>query len=85
MAGRYYDEWAVGDRITHEIRRTVTETDNLLFSTVTHNPQPLDVPFARVTAHEAKRPLRIRECMRLDFVGGIRFLRETVGHVCDSV
>ncbi len=41
MAGRFLDEWHVGDRIEHEIRRTVTETDNLLFSTMTHNPQPL--------------------------------------------
>jgi acyl dehydratase len=30
-----------GDRVVHEIRCTVTETDNLLFSTLTHNPQPL--------------------------------------------
>ena len=41
MAGRYYDEWLVGDRIVHILRRTVTETDNLLMSTLTHNPQPL--------------------------------------------
>ncbi len=41
MAGRYFDEWSVGDSIAHEIRRTVTETDNLLFTTMTHNPQPL--------------------------------------------
>ncbi|MEO0420070.1 MAG: MaoC family dehydratase [Pseudomonadota bacterium] len=41
MAGKFFDEWQVGDRITHDIRRTVTETDNLLFSTMTHNPQPL--------------------------------------------
>lgn len=41
MAGRWFDEWQVGDRIVHEIRRTVTETDNLLISTLTHNPQPL--------------------------------------------
>nr|WP_298897845.1 MaoC family dehydratase [uncultured Altererythrobacter sp.] len=41
MAGRYFDQWQIGDRIEHEIRRTVTETDNLLFSTMTHNPQPL--------------------------------------------
>ena len=41
MAGRYFDQWQVGDRIEHEIRRTVTETDNLMFSTMTHNPQPL--------------------------------------------
>ena len=43
MTGRYFDEWRVGDRIEHEIRRTVTETDNLLFSTMTHNPQPLHI------------------------------------------
>ena len=41
MAGRYFDEWTVGDTLSHEIRRTVTETDNLLFTTMTHNPQPL--------------------------------------------
>ena len=41
MAGRYFDEWTVGDRIAHDIRRTVTETDNLLFTTLSHNPQPL--------------------------------------------
>jgi acyl dehydratase len=41
MVGRFYDQWRVGDRIAHDIRRTVTETDNLLFSTMTHNPQPL--------------------------------------------
>ena len=43
MAGRCFDEWKVGDRIEHPIRRTVTETDNLLFSTMTHNPQPLHI------------------------------------------
>ncbi len=41
MAGRFYDDWTVGDTIVHEIRRTVTETDNLLFTVMTHNPQPL--------------------------------------------
>ena len=49
MAGRFFEEWTVGDRMEHEIRRTVTETDNLLFTTMTHNPQPLhlDAEFAR--------------------------------------
>ena len=41
MSGRWFDEWQVGDTVEHPIRRTVTETDNLLFSTMTHNPQPL--------------------------------------------
>ena len=52
MAGRYFDQWAVGDRIAHEIRRTVTETDNLLFSTMTHNPQPLHLDAEAAKASE---------------------------------
>ena len=39
MAGKFFDLWSDGERVEHEIRRTVTETDNLLFSTL--NPQPL--------------------------------------------
>ena len=43
MAGRFFEDWQVGDRLDHEISRTVTETDNLLFSVMTHNPQPLHI------------------------------------------
>jgi acyl dehydratase len=52
MAGRHFDEWQVGDRIAHPIRRTVTETDNLLFSTLTHNPQPLHIDAEAARASE---------------------------------
>lgn len=52
MAGRYFDDWSIGDRIEHEIRRTVTETDNLLFSTMTHNPQPLHLDIEAAKASE---------------------------------
>ena len=52
MAGRCFDEWKVGDRIEHPIRRTVTETDNLLFSTMTHNPQPLHIDLEAAKASE---------------------------------
>jgi len=52
MTGRRYDEWQVGDRIEHPIRRTVTETDNLLFSTLTHNPQPLHIDAEAAKASE---------------------------------
>ncbi len=53
MGGRFFDEWQVGDRLAHDIRRTVTETDNLLFSVMTHNPQPLhiDAEAARASEH----------------------------------
>lgn len=52
MSGRYFDEWEVGDRIDHPIRRTVTETDNLLFSAMTHNPQPLHIDAEAARASE---------------------------------
>ena len=52
MPGRHFDEWTVGDRLTHDIRRTVTETDNLLFSVMTHNPQPLHIDVEAAKASE---------------------------------
>ncbi|WP_088311242.1 MaoC family dehydratase [Novosphingobium sp. B 225] len=52
MAGRTFEQWTVGDKISHEIRRTVTETDNLLFSTMTHNPQPLHLDVEAAKASE---------------------------------
>ena len=38
MAGVWFDEMEVGQVFDHAIRRTVTETDNVLFTTMTHNP-----------------------------------------------
>ena len=55
MAGRFFDEWTVGDRIEHEIRRTVTETDNLLITTLTHNTQPLHLDAEAARAGEFGR------------------------------
>ena len=51
MPGKYFDELAVGHVFRHEPGRTVTETDNLLFSALSMNPQPLhlDAEFARAT------------------------------------
>jgi acyl dehydratase len=49
MAGKYFEELTVGMVFEHQPGRTVTETDNLLFSTMSMNPQPLhvDAEFAR--------------------------------------
>jgi acyl dehydratase len=57
MAGRCYEDWIVGDRIEHEIRRTVTETDNLLVTTLTHNTQPLHLDAEAAAASEFGRIL----------------------------
>ena len=55
MPGRYYDQWTLGDVIRHQPHRTVTETDNLLFSTMTHNPQPLHIDAEYAAATEFGR------------------------------
>jgi acyl dehydratase len=53
MPGKYFEDLEVGMRFDHRPGRTVTETDNLLFSALTMNPQPLhvDAEFARGTQH----------------------------------
>ena len=57
MAGRYFDQWQVGDTVAHEVTRTVTETDNVLISALTHNPQPLHLDHEVAAASEFGRPL----------------------------
>ena len=53
MTGKYFEELEMGMTFTHQPGRTVTETDNLLFSALTLNPQPLhlDAEFAKSTLH----------------------------------
>ena len=57
MAGRYFDEWQVGDRIAHQVTRTVTETDNVLISALTHNPQPMHLDHDAAAKSEFGKPL----------------------------
>ncbi len=51
--GKYYEELEVGNVYPHRLTRTVTETDNLLFTTLTHNSQPLhlDEEYAKKTMY----------------------------------
>lgn len=53
MPGKYFEELEIGAVFQHQPSRTVTETDNLLFTTLTHNTQPLhlDAEFAATTQH----------------------------------
>jgi len=51
MPGLYFEEFTVGQVFRHQPGRTVTEADNVLFTTMTMNPQPLhlDAEFAAQT------------------------------------
>jgi acyl dehydratase len=57
MAGLFSEQFALGQSFQHEIRRTVTGTDNVLFSAMTHNPAAIhiDAEYARST--EFGKPL----------------------------
>ena len=57
MPGRFFDEWQVGDTVAHAVTRTVTETDNVLVSALTHNPQPMHLDHEVAAASEFGRPL----------------------------
>jgi acyl dehydratase len=78
MAGRSFDEWQVGDRIDHPITRTVTETDNLLFSTLTHNPQPLHIDAEAAMASEFGQIL-VNSCFTFSLVVGVSVAETTLG------
>jgi len=43
MPGKYFEDLNVGDKFKHSTGRTVTEMDNVLFSALTLNPQPLHI------------------------------------------
>ncbi len=78
MAGRFYEEWAVGDHVEHALRRTVTETDNLLITTLTHNAQPLHLDAEAAAASEFGRIL-VNGVFTFGLMVGVSVADTTVG------
>lgn len=76
--GRWFEELTVGTVVDHATRRTVTETDNVLFTTMTMNPQPLhlDAEFAAQT--EFGKPL-VNSLFTLGLVVGLAVPELTMG------
>src|SRR6266571_4495766 len=78
MAGLHFEEFAEGQVFEHAMTRTVTEMDNVLFTSLTMNPQPLhlDAEFAKTT--EFGRPL-VNSIFTLGLVIGISVGDTTLG------
>jgi len=78
MAGLTFDEFTVGQVFTHQPSRTVTESDNLLFSALTMNPQPLhlDAEFAK-SSHFGQR--LVNSIFTLGLVVGLSVGDTTLG------
>jgi acyl dehydratase len=78
MAGLYFEQFEVGQVFVHAIRRTVTETDNILFTTMTHNPAQihLDAEYCKDT--EFGKPL-MNSVFTLGLMVGISVGDTTLG------
>lgn len=78
MAGRYYEQFSVGQTFTHDIRRTVTETDNVLFTTMTHNPAAIHLDAEYASHTEFGKPL-MNSAFTLGLMVGISVGDTTLG------
>ena len=57
MAGLYFEQFSVGQTFVHEIRRTVTDMDNILFSSLTYNPAAVHIDHEYAKSTEFGKPL----------------------------
>ncbi len=78
MSGLYFEQLDVGRRFEHAIRRTVTETDNLLVTTLTHNPAALHLDAEAMRDSEFGRIL-VNSCFTLSLMVGISVGETTLG------
>ena len=79
MPGLYYEEFKIGQVFDHPIRRTVTETDNVMFTTMTHNPAllHLDEEYCKNETEFGQRI--VNSCFTLSVMVGVSVYDTTLG------
>jgi len=78
MAGLWFEEFAVGRVFEHEIRRTMTEADNMWFSNATCNPAAIHIDAEYCKATEFGKPL-MNSIFSLGLVIGLSVQETTMG------
>lgn len=78
MPGVWFDELSIGQRFDHAIRRTVTETDNVLFTTLSHNPAQLHLDAEYMKGSEYGQVL-VNSCFTLSLMVGVSVGDTTLG------
>jgi itaconyl-CoA hydratase len=68
--GRYFEDFAVGDRFRHALGRTITAADNAWLTLLTMNTNPIHLDAAYAADTEFGRPL-VNSCLTLALVTGI--------------
>lgn len=84
MAGLYFDQFTVGQRFFHELRRTVLESDNMLFSNMTMNPAAIHIDHEYAKHTEYGRPL-VNSLLTLGLVIGLSVQDTTLGTTIANV
>ena len=79
MAGLYYEEFSVGQVFEHPIRRTVTDTDNILFTTMTHNPARLHLDDEYMKTETEFGGIIVNSMFTLSLMIGITVYDTTLG------
>src|ERR1700719_4566322 len=69
-AGRYFEDFTIGDVYEHRPGRTISETDNTWFTLLTMNQHPLHFDEAYAAKSEFGRPL-VNSCLTLSIVAGM--------------
>ncbi len=78
MAGLWFEQCEVGRSFVHEIRRTVTDMDNILFSSLTYNPAAIHIDHEYAKTTEFGKPL-INSIFTLGLVVGLSVQDTTLG------
>jgi acyl dehydratase len=78
MAGLWFEEFSVGQVFEHEIRRTVTEADNVWFSSATYNPAAIHIDAEYCKTTEFGKPL-VNSIFTLGLVIGLSVQDTTLG------
>src|ERR1700693_1956069 len=78
MGGQYFEQFELGQRFVHEVRRTVTDMDNILFSTLTHNPAAIHIDHEYAKTTEFGKPL-IHSIVTLGLIVGVSVQDTTLG------
>ncbi len=72
------DQFATGETIRHDVRRTVTETDNLLLTALTHNTQPMHLD-AEAAAKSEFGHIPVNSIFTFGFMLGVSVTDTTQG------
>ena len=80
MSGLWFEQLEVGTRVEHATRRTVTETDNVLFTAMTMNPAPLHLDHDYASHTEFGKPL-VNSMFTLALVVGLSVPELTLGTI----